>query len=361
MHSYILTGIRMGPFVKLLRTHGFTPSPKNLGRLVFILQNCFWSSLFARREKALLKKTIERYPVPADPIIIIGHWRTGSTFLHYLLAKDPRMVAPTLFQVTVPEGFMVSAGYYRPILKALVKHRPMDNVEMAFDDPQEDEFALAKLTGESPLINLIFPHKREYFFRSADAFYPPEGEARDHWKDRFRDFGRKITADSGRILLLKNPAHSLRIPLLLETFPGARFIHIHRHPYKVVASSLNLWKVMADDNQLKGRPYHPTLEEVTAGLQVLYDGIARDAALLPENRYCEVSYEALEKDPLGEIRKIYSKLGLSFGSDFERNATAYLETARHFVKNSYIFEEADKKFVREMMKRHFERYNYPEA
>ncbi len=131
-------------------------------------------------------------------------------------------------------------------------------------------------------------------------------------------FCAKVRQDSGRTVLLKNPAHSLRIPLLYELFPRAKFIYLHRHPYKVVASSLNLWKVMASDNQLKGKPYFPELDEVTNGLIKFYDVIGRDLAGLPSGTYCEVGYEALEADPVAEIKGIYKAIGLELRSGFRR-------------------------------------------
>jgi hypothetical protein len=359
MHSYILTGIRTGPFVRLLREHGITLSPKNLVRFLFIFQNCLWASFFAWRERKAFKEEIKGFPVPDDPVIIIGHWRTGSTFLHLLLAQDEQFIAPSLFQVTIPEGFLVSDRYYRPVLGAVLTHRPMDNVALGFDDPQEDEFALLKLTGESPLHTVIFPEEPGYFIRNPEDFNPAI-KTKANWQEQFRTFCKKVVKNSGKKLLLKNPFHSLRIPLLLETFPNARFIHIHRHPYKVAASSLNLWKVMAKDNQLKGKPYFPSLEEVVDGMDLFYREIEKGLAKLPMDRYCEVAYEDLEKDPVEEIRKVYARLGFNFSEDIEYRITAYLDRTRQFKKNSYTFGGSDKKIVFERLKKHFQRYQYPE-
>ena len=47
---------------------------------------------------------------------------------------------------------------------------------------------------------------------------------------------RKLTFKYGRPLVLKSPPHTARIRLLLEMFPEARFVHIHRHPYQVFRS-----------------------------------------------------------------------------------------------------------------------------
>jgi hypothetical protein len=357
MHSYILTGIRMGPLMTLLRRHGFTPSPRNIGRLLFIFQNAFWASFHSWREKKVYEEKLKSFAVPDDPVIIIGHWRTGSTFLHQILALDERFIAPSFFQAAFPESFLVSERYFRPIMAALVRTRPMDNVQLGFDDAQEDEFALLKLTLDSPLLKIVFPGKRGYFINDYQDFNPVK-EKKEMWKEQLTAFYAKICRDSGRTVLLKNPAHSLRIPFLSETFPGARFIHLHRHPYKVVASALHLWKVLARDNQLKGKLYFPELKEITEGLIKFYSVIGRDLASLPGARYCEVSFEALEKDPVSEVKGIYKALGLEFTGNLESRILSFIEKKRDFKKNSYNFDDFQKAQVYHLMKKQFEHYHY---
>lgn len=341
----------------LLRSQGFSPTPRNFGRLLFIFQNAFFASLHTWREKKIHGEKLKTFTAPDDPVIIIGHWRTGSTFLHQMLALDEQFVTPTFFQAAFPESFIVSDRYFRPFMKALVKKRPMDNMKLGFDDAQEDEFALLKLTLDSPLLKIVFPGKHGYFINDFQDFNPVE-EKKEMWKKQLKSFCAKIRRDSGKTILLKNPAHSLRIPFLCGTFPRARFIHLHRHPYKVVASSLHLWKVLARDNQLKGKPYSPELKEITEGLIKFYTVIGRDLAELPDDRHCEVSYEALEADPVAEVKGIYKALGLDFTAILEGRIRSFVEKEKDFKKNSYTFDDAQKVQVLHMMKNQFEHYHY---
>jgi hypothetical protein len=207
------------------------------------------------------------------------------------------------------------------------------------------------------LLDLIFPNKESYFLNERNDFLPSK-ENKDNWKKQFADFCAKVRQDSGKTLLLKNPAHSLRIPLLNDIFPNARYIYIHRHPYKVVASSLHLWKVLAKDNQLKGKPYFPNLEEVTAGLRKFYEVIDRELSLMPQGKYCRVSCEALEADPINEIRQIYDALGINFTEEFGSRLDSHLKNQGNFTKNSYIFEDKQKEQVFRMMKKQFDQYQY---
>ena len=357
MHSYILTGLRMGPLMKLLRRHGFTPSPRNLGRLLFVMQNAAWASLFSWQERRKFVSLVSEWPDPDDPVIIVGHWRTGSTYLHLLMSQDQQFIAPSLFQTAFPDCFLTAEKYYRPIMGRLVNKRPMDHVRLGFDDAQEDEFALLKLTQDSPLMDIPFPYRKGYFINHYDDFNPLPDKFQS-WKNSLITFCKKVRGNSGRTLLLKNPAHSLRIPALLETFPRARFIHIHRHPYHVVSSSVNLWKVLINDNLLKGRPEYPTVQEVARGLSRFYDIIRRDLAGLPDNRKSEVAYEDLVASPKAELRKIYAGLGLQFSAGFESRADSFEARNKDFKKNSYTFDASDREVVLRVMERHFEHYHY---
>jgi hypothetical protein len=214
----------MDQLFRLLCRNQVDLNPKTLFRIVFLLQSACWSSFFSWIEKARYAKVLKNTPVPDNPIFIIGHWRTGSTFLHQLMTLDPDLCAPSLFQVAVPDSFLVSYPYYRPIFKQVVsEHRPMDQVKIGMDEPQEDEYAIYRMTNYSPLENLVFPKSKAYFLNHGSPFLPA-GEQLVRWKTDVQDFYRKLFFKSGKRIVSKNPFNSFRIKALYEMFPNARFI-----------------------------------------------------------------------------------------------------------------------------------------
>src|SRR5205823_14205285 len=80
------------------------------------------------------------------------------------------------------------------------------------------------------------------------------------WKRAFFRFLQTLTFKDPRRLVLKSPTHSCRIPVLLELFPEARFIHIVRNPYVVFPSTVYLWKSLFETHGLQ-RPTFAGLEE----------------------------------------------------------------------------------------------------
>jgi hypothetical protein len=87
-----------------------------------------------------------RQKVDPAPIFVLGHWRSGTTFLHDLLACDPAHGYPTTYQCFFPNHFLLTGGAVRKWFNVfLPKRRPMDNVPVGVDRPNEDEFAFANL------------------------------------------------------------------------------------------------------------------------------------------------------------------------------------------------------------------------
>ena len=70
---------------------------------------------FYLKELVQFDKNTKQTEITRSPLFIIGHWRTGSTFLQQLLSLDEQFITPTLFQAVFPESFLVSERFYRPI------------------------------------------------------------------------------------------------------------------------------------------------------------------------------------------------------------------------------------------------------
>lgn len=303
--------------------------------MVFLLQNGLWSSVFARRERKLLGSKLQNVPVPDNPVFIVGHWRTGSTFLHQLLSLDNQWITPTVFEVSVPDGFLVSQKYYRPVMsKMMGATRPMDNVKLGFDEPQEDEYALLKLIPGTPLEKLIFPPDTSYFLQHVGDFIPP-AEQEPVWRMAFEGYCRRLLLHRTGRLLFKNPFHSLRIPMLYRWFPGAGFINITRHPREVLPSTQHMWDVVGQQNCLNSRWARPALREIALFYKHLTTCVNSQLACLPSaNRY-SLDYASLTADPLGQVEAIYRHFGWDFSAAYQEKLSAFVSSLSNYKKNNY--------------------------
>jgi hypothetical protein len=314
--------------------------------------------MFKRSEKRKLKKNLAQFEMPSDPVFIVGHWRTGSTFLHQLMSLDDQLVVPTVFQVSVPDSFLVSEKYYKPVMtKMMSPKRPMDNVALGFYEPQEDEYALIKLAPGSPLEKLVFPGTDSYFLLDFDDFIPSENALED-WKKALSNFCKRLSYPKGKRVLLKNPFHSMRISLLRDMFPKAKFIHIHRHPYKVVPSTIHMWDVVSKENKLKNRKLNFEVQDVVAVLNRMLSTIRQQMKSLPQDAKAEISFRELQNDPIATLKQVYHQLGLKYTTEFDAKLKARLSETKFYQKNNYVLTETDKEIIRNGLREHFEHYIY---
>ena len=356
---YLTAGIRFSPFIRLLRENQVSFRPRYLGRMAFLLQSGLWSSFFSKIEKARFGDALNHTPDPVNPVFIIGHWRSGSTFLHQIMACDPQFTAPTLFQTAQPDHFISSYPYYRPIFLAMVgKYRPMDNVRLGMNEPQEDEYALYRLTGFSPLTRLIFPQEKRYFLHGVGSYLPPDPQCAEEWEHQITHFFKKISFHTGKRIVSKNPFHSLRIETLSRLFPEARFIHIVRNPMRSIPSTINLWDIVQRQNCLNRNKCRPTTGEVCDVLNHLLDQIDIQSEKLPENRFREIRFEDLEQDPLNAMQSMYQDLDIPYTASFEINLKKFLSEVNSFRKNTFTLTNIEKQEINEKMGKMMSRYHY---
>ena len=350
--------MRFGRLASVLARNKPGMDPRSCVRMLFLLQSSIWSSLFAAIENLRFKKQLSVIACRPDPVFIVGHWRTGSTFLLKLMSLDEQFTCPTLFQVAEPDSLLVSYPYYKPIMKILVKKtRPMDNVKAGMDEPQEDEYAIFRLTGNSPLERLVFPDEDGYFLRKWSETEVSTGEEKV-LKETLRRYYTKLTFRKNGKILSKNPFHSFRIKILLEAFPNAKFIQIHRNPICVIPSTLNMWNILQRENTLNGRINKHTVGEISRMVRYTTERISADAEIVPEGSFAEIRFEDLEYETVNCLRALYTKLGLEFSDRFEARVKDFIDSNHNFVKNNFSMTESDRHVVLDELKEYMGKYSY---
>ena len=327
----ILAGITFQQWSKLRKTFPIDPSLwlRAISITTQSIKNSFWAKRERRFEPLFKDVTIQ------PPVFILGHWRNGTTHLHNLITQDQRFGYPTGYQVSFPQTFLSTEKKNTPVLSFfLPKRRPMDNVEMTIAAPQEDEFALCATTFMSPCIAWIFPRQKEQFekyltFRNVDPDEVTE------WRDAFYTFLKKLQWRDNRPLVLKSPPHTARIRLLLELFPNAKFIHIHRDPDTVFLSTRRTFQIIATWHNLQKMDVPDLDDWLIRQYRRMYDAFFEDRTLIPRGNYAEVAFEQLERDPIGEIRKIYQTLSLPDFTTFEPTLKKYVTSLAGYQKNTF--------------------------
>jgi hypothetical protein len=283
---------------------------------------------------------IERTSIPHAPVFVVGHWRTGTTLLHELLILDERFHSPDTAQCLMPCHFLLSEEFFKRYLWFVMpERRPMDNMAAGWERPQEDEFALCLLGEPSTYADVAFPNRPPLDPGALDlsSLTPRElGE----WKRTVRRFVQALTLRDPRRLVLKSPPHTARIPVLLELFPDARFVHIKRDPYTLFASTVNLWTSMSRKHGFQTPHGGPALEEkVFREFRVIYERLFEAKSLVPQGRYCEVSYEALTADLVGTVQRVYDGLELGGFDGVRPRLEEYAARSKGYEPNKYAITD----------------------
>jgi hypothetical protein len=286
-------------------------------------------------QEARFGARIARTPIRHDPLFILGHWRSGTTLLHELLVRDDRHAYPTTLCCLEPNHFLLTEGLVKRFLGFMVPdHRPMDNMPAGWDRPQEDEFALCMMGQPSPYLSIAFPNHgpidTDYF--DLDALPRRQREA---WKRAFLGFLRRLTVRDPRRLVLKSPPHTCRIPVLLELFPDARFVHIRRNPYVLFPSTIRLWKTLYRTHGLQAPTFAGLDDYVFDTFRHFAERLDATRSLVPANRFHELSYEDLVRDPLGQLEELYRRLELGGFEEARPRVATYLGQQKGYETNRY--------------------------
>jgi omega-hydroxy-beta-dihydromenaquinone-9 sulfotransferase len=278
------------------------------------------------------------------PIFVIGHWRSGTTHLHNLISQDRSLGYLTMYQAMVPGCSLVGERWLKPLLARLVpRKRPMDNMVWPIDAPQEEEIPLAKITPYSLYVRFLFPRKAPHLFRKYVLLQDAPPRIVSEIKRKYYWLLQVATIHAGgRRLVLKNPVNTARVRLLLELFPDAKFIHVYRSPYDVFASTGHMHARMLPITTLQSLPRGSRSEAILALYEDMMRRYFEDRALIPAGNLVEVRFEDVERDPMGQVRRMYETLGLPGYAAMEPALQAYVASQRTYKKNALEISAADR-------------------
>lgn len=141
----------------------------------------------------------------------------------------------------------------------------------------------------------------------------------------------------GTNLLIKNPVYTARIKMLAEMFPDAKFIHIHRNPYKVFFSMRNFYEKLLGQFALQPWDSIDIDEHIFSTYSRMMDDLDRDWAALPAEKRVEVSFDELQKGSIEVLHGIYDTLDLPRFFEALPQFESYLRDTEGYSKNAYDF------------------------
>jgi hypothetical protein len=306
----LLVGVSLGDWTGVLWDNGFRIRPPYWPKVAYTTLLSLLNTPLRWLESGLYGRRVAAQEV-LPLLFVLGHWRSGTTLLHSLLARDRRFAYPTYAQTAQPHHFLLTGrlgdrviGLLRPPTRG-----ELDNVALTVDAPEEEEFLLCRTSLLSPYLSWAFPANSDRYDRYL-TFRDVPGREVERWKAAFVRLARRLTYRLRRPLIFKSPPNTCRIRLLLEAFPDARFVHIHRDPYTVYQSTRRMLQVSEDFFAFQRADPARLHDRILRQYRVMYDAFFEERGLIPAGRYCEVGFEELEADPVGVLGRIYEELSL---------------------------------------------------
>jgi len=280
---------------------------------------------------------IDRVELAEDPVFIIGHWRSGTTHLHNLMSQDPQFGCLRMFEALAPDFTLSTSSWLPSVFKRLVpSKRPMDNMEWPMDAPQEEEIPLAKMTPYSWYLQFLFPQQAITTFDRYVLMNGAPQKARNEFKAKYLYLLRVASLQSGgRRLLLKNPVNTARVPLLLELFPNAKFVFIHRSPLEVFPSTINLHRKILELTALQTYSDDDIERNVIEIYRRVMQRYQLDAAAVPKGQLIEIGYDDVVRDPMGTLASVYDALDLDGFGEAQAPIQGHMATVSGYERNQF--------------------------
>ena len=327
-----ICGLTLDEWLKLLQKHRFAVDPPYLPRAALMTATSLINSAITVYENGVYRSKVEDVEIQ-PPLFILGHQRSGTSHLQNLLSIDKQFASPNVYQVLNPHTFLSTERFSKSVNFIAPKTRIVDNMAFGFKVPFEDEFSTVGSL-HSPLLWMVFPTAENHYNRYLTFRGVPEEEI-EQWRAALVLFLKKLTWKYRRPLILKSPHHTCRIKILLEMFPEAKFVHIHRNPYRVFQSSKRQIQGVLRATCLQHPDTNSLDTMIIKRYKLIYDAFFEERTLIPEGHFHEIAYEELEKDPIGQVSQIYEKLDLPGFGAVQQPLQDYVDSIKNYRKNDY--------------------------
>ncbi len=285
-------------------------------------------------EKRTLKK-LKKITLDKPPVFIIGFWRSGTTLLHNLLCNDPDAAYVSTFQGVFPHHTPASEWWLKVLASPLLpRKRPADGVKLDFDMPQEEEIALGNLQSLSFYHFMYFPADIERLIPRNLLLRDVSEEELGQWKNAYIQLIKTaMLKTGGHRFISKNPPNAFRIPLLLEMFPGARFINIFREREGTLNSFERFLTGVIQGIGMQRYDKKKFRESLERLYDLYLEHYHRDKALIPPEHLIEMQYQELLDDPYGISDMIFRRFDPEHRKKALENVRLFLSKMDEFYDN----------------------------
>ena len=293
-----------------------------------------------------------------QPLFIIGHQRSGTTYLHYLIGKDPNYAFCSVKESFMPWIFLSNERSLKKLLSGkMPDKRPMDNLKMSVDLPTEPEYSLGNMSVASMIPGYYFPRRIMDTFRKYVLFEDESGK--QEWQANLKYFMQKLTIKhDSKALVMKSPENLGRIKEILEVFPDAKFLHIYRNPINVYFSTERLYSITIPMVAYQHCEPEVIQDFILESYPEYFEKYFKERELIPEGNLTEIRYEDLIGNEMAVLENAYSELNIDTFPEARPFIESEVRSYKDYKTNTYDFPEDRNQVVKEKWGWVFERLGY---
>ncbi|MBL7779541.1 MAG: sulfotransferase [Chitinophagales bacterium] len=288
-----------------------------------------------------------------QPVFIIASPRSGTTYLHRLMAMDDERFVYTKNAHT----FFMTASFvqFYNLWKWIDRHLLFGAIKkfiawldkvfwggwddihpMGFNKAEEDELVFAQQM-LSPGVYIPFPF---FHLNNASRFLdnePPliRQRAMEFYESCVKRF--VFRAGKNKTYLAKNVMSTGRYKSLLQKFPDAKIIYIARHPYQAVPSMASMFTIMYG----KKVPQDSAARKEWIRYGINFFKYSSDMRKnIASSQFYMLKYDDLLENPEESTLKIYNHFGWNVAEKFaERLRKEHVRSKNYKSTHEYSLEE----------------------
>ncbi|MFK7819574.1 MAG: sulfotransferase [Planctomycetaceae bacterium] len=332
-----LAGSSLTNLLRFAWRHGREIEAKHVAQFAKISAAVVASTPLRLAESLCFGRKVRKQAIHPSPIVVLGHWRSGTTHMQNLLLCDDQFATVSLLHCSVPHLHLVLGRILGPLIEErIAAKRPMDNVKLGIHEPMSEDFGLVGRSEMTHYHSYFLPKKAEAEFRRTVLL--ESNAASETWQRDYLRLLRKVSYESGgKRLCLKNPPSTGRVAHVLKLFPDAKFVFVKRNPYVVHASTCRLMEKFLQQFALQSWDSREIESFVSRRYELLMQRWFADRSLIPPANLIEVRHEDVTDRPIESVRAVYDQFGLQ---DFERTKPTLerlVAGTRSYQNNKYEF------------------------
>ena len=315
------------------------------------------------RVREYLKRSPEiRDEIIAEPLVIVGLPRTGTTMLHRTIAADHRMYAPLWFETRFPCPALDwdPAGDDQRVIDGKAEMQAML-------EANPDLLAVHPMDAMGPDEDIMLLEQSFYSFNIQSFAHLPSFdawvEAQDHTPGyeylklllQFLQWQKKQNGHQAERWTIKAPHHLHYMDLVFKVFPDAKVVQSHRDPLETIPSLASmiseLWGIYSDaaDPKVVGAQW---ARKFANGMNHTMDVRKQ----MGDERFLDLWFKDTVSQPLQEIQKVYDFIGMELTAEAEEEMRRWQDFNKRESRPSHDYSLEQFGFTEEGLMQQFARY-----